>query len=279
MWRWVRTAVPYVLSLLLAWAGIWLGLNVSLTGPMRLLKAQGVPVSVATAIMVSWNMLHVLVPFLLACWLVWLLASRKSTPYRWGAVVLGGLALVVEVLVLLQTIFLTNWLGVAYDLDMIAWSGLLLPWALSLLIAVVAAEPYVSTPISPRQTRLAWLLSAILTVMVILAQLSPPGPTWTGIITWPLYAIFLVTFGVYWGTGLLLTVAGVSGVWPTVVPIMIWTLVVWYLVARGVLAWRASRASAPVGSDAGAEPHEDSLTADASVEQALQPDAHPSALD
>ena len=244
MRRAVSRLMPYAAVIALAWAGTIIGLAWS--PPGFRLKEAGVPLGVIRGIYLSWNLLVDLIPFLIGCWLLWRLAAAIRTPYRWGAPVLGGFALLVQ-LSLFLAVTLTSrapsFLSTAYDIEGFAWFSFL-PAALTLLALVVAAEPYASMHLPrPLATR-AWLFALGTAALIVASSAAQSSAGWMRIVTFPLYLLHLLTWGLVWGTSGVLTVIGLPGGWPLVIADVFWVLVVWHLVIRILIAWRFTQRAA-----------------------------------
>jgi len=248
-----RLSLPYLLALLLAWVGVWVGYVYN--PPGLWLRGHGVPIWALTTIMLAWRTLHVLVPFGFACWLAWRLASKKSSPFRWAVLALAGLALATEASILLEVMPRISLPWDAYGVETWSWY-FFLPWAFTLVLLAVVVEPHASAPLPPREGRLAWLLALTFLVLITVPEFVPDsGLKWVMVVLFPLGLLQKVAYPLVLSTGTVLMSAGVPGTAAFLVADAVWVLATWYLIVRTVFAWSISRQAALNGaaqSDGGA---------------------------
>lgn len=242
MLRRVRSVAPYFLAFVLAWLGHFVGLLGAI--PARLLSESAAPLYLARMATLGWAVLSNAIPLSLGCWIVWRLAVRKNSPYRWGAVVIAGLTWAAGLSFLVSAYAFKGALSIVLDVG-IAAHAFLLPWALSMLTVAVAVEPWVSAPLGRVFRLRALAFAAAVTALGVASLYLPAASAWIAIAVLPAKLLGFVAFGTALGTANLMVLAGARFENAFAIANMAWTAVVWYLIARSFLAWRASRTANP----------------------------------
>jgi len=149
----VRRAITFLLTILLAWADLLLLPLVDGRVILSGLRAVGLHGTVLRVVGVGgWTILLPAVIYVVACWLTWTLAPGVRSPYKWMALALGVLRLLLAIggMILLPLNHYWTWMG--WDM----WLPTLFSFLLTVAAVLVLCEPHSSAPLTRRDRLIAY---------------------------------------------------------------------------------------------------------------------------